>query len=93
VSQEKSISSPFKRLQAPLLYEKTDAEPEASMKINVDKWMAGFKEAPPSKKSAKELEDECKMLRLLVEPKKAMLSDYKCTMQNLHCAKRSDEIL
>jgi hypothetical protein len=32
--------------------------------------MVGFKKAPPSKKSAKELEDERKMLRSLVEAKK-----------------------
>jgi hypothetical protein len=55
--------------------------------------MVGFKKAPPSKKSAKELEEERKMLRSLAEPKKPMLSDYKRIMQNLHCAKRSDEIL
>jgi hypothetical protein len=66
---------------------------EASMRVDVDKWMAGFKKAPPSKKSAKESEDERKMLRSLAEPKKLMSSDYKCTMQNLHCEKRSDEIL
>jgi hypothetical protein len=93
VSQKKSISSPFRRLQAPLSYEKTDAELEASVRVDVDKWMAGFKKAPPSKKSAKELEDKHKMLRSLAEPKKSMSSDYKCTMQNLHCAKSSDEIL
>jgi hypothetical protein len=29
----------------------------------------------------------------LAEQKKPMLSDYKCTMQNLHCANRPDEIL
>jgi hypothetical protein len=44
---------------------------EASMRVDVDKWMAGFKKAPPSKKSAKELEDERKMLRSLAEPKKS----------------------
>jgi hypothetical protein len=33
------------------------------------------------------------MLRCLAEPKKPMSSDYKHTMQNPHCAKRSDEIL
>jgi hypothetical protein len=54
--------------------------------------MAGFKKAPPPKKSAKELEAEQKMLRSLVEPKKPLASDYKHTMQNLHCAKMSDEI-
>jgi hypothetical protein len=93
VSGKKSISSPFRRLQAPLSYEKTDAELEASLRVDVDKWMVGFKKAPPSKKSAKELEEERKMLRSLAEPKKPMLSDYKRIMQNLHCAKRSDEIL
>jgi hypothetical protein len=55
--------------------------------------MVGFKKAPPSKKSAKELEDERKMWRSLAEPKKPMSSYYKRTMQNLRCAKRSDEIL
>jgi hypothetical protein len=52
-----------------------------------------MKKTPPPKKSTKELEAERKMLRCVVEPKKPMPSDYKCTMQNLHCAKRSDEIL
>jgi hypothetical protein len=33
------------------------------------------------------------MLRCFVEPKNLMLSDYKCTMKNPHCAKRSDKIL
>jgi hypothetical protein len=55
--------------------------------------MAGFNKAAPPKKSTKELEAECKMLRYLAEPKKSMPSYYKCTKQNLHCAKRSDEIL
>jgi hypothetical protein len=63
------------------------------VRVDVDKWMAGFKKAPPSKKSTKELEDKCKMLRSLVESKKPIPSDYKRIMQNLHCAKRSDEIL
>jgi hypothetical protein len=40
------------------------------VKVNVDKWMTGFKKAQPSKKFAKELEDERKMLRSLAEPKK-----------------------
>jgi hypothetical protein len=55
--------------------------------------MAILKKAPPPKKSAKELEAEGKMLRCLVEPKKPIPSDYKRTMWNPHCAKRSDEIL
>jgi hypothetical protein len=42
--------------------------------------MASFKKAPPPKKYAKELEAKAKMLRCLVEPKKPMLLDYKCTM-------------
>jgi hypothetical protein len=54
---------------------------------------ASLKKAPPPKKYAKELEAEAKMLRFLAEPKKPILSDYKCTMQNPHCVKRSDEIL
>jgi hypothetical protein len=33
------------------------------------------------------------MLRSLAEPKKPLPSDYKRTIQNLHCAKRSGEIL
>jgi hypothetical protein len=57
------------------------------------KWMASLKKAPPPKKSAKELEAEAKMLRCLAELKKPMPSDYKRTMQNPHCPKRSDEIL
>jgi hypothetical protein len=75
VVQKKSISSPFKRLPAPLSYEKTDAELQASARADVEKWMAGFKKAPPLKKSAKELEAECKMLRSLAEPKKPLPSD------------------
>jgi hypothetical protein len=90
---KKSISSPFKRLQAPLSYEKTDAELEASARANPEKWTTGFKKAPPPEKSTKELEAECKMLRSLAEPKKSLPSDYKRTMQSLHCSKRSDEIL
>jgi hypothetical protein len=93
VAQKKSISSPLKRLRAPLLYEKTDAELEALVRADVEKWMVGFKKAPPLKKSTQELEVERKMLRSLVEPKKPLPLDYKCTMQNLHCAMRSDEIL
>jgi hypothetical protein len=93
VAQKKSISSLFKRLQAPLLYEKTDTELQALARADVEKWMIGFKKAPPPKKSAKELEAKRKMLRFLVEPKKLLLLDYKFTMQNLHCAKRLDEIL
>jgi hypothetical protein len=45
------------------------------------------------KKSIKELEAKGRMLRCLAEPKKSMPQDYKCTMQNPHCVKRSDEIL
>jgi hypothetical protein len=93
VVQQKSISSPFKRLRAPLSYGKTDAELEALARADVEKWMAGFKKAPPPKKFGKELETEHKMLRSLVEPKRPLPLDYKCTMQNLHCAKRSDKIL
>jgi hypothetical protein len=55
--------------------------------------MASLKKDPPPKKSAKELEVEAKMLRYLVEPKKPMLSDYKCTMHNPHYAKRLGEVL
>jgi hypothetical protein len=93
VAQRKTSSSPFQSLQAPISYDKTDAELEASMKADVDKWMAGIKKAPPPKKSAAELEAECRMLRCLSQQKKLMHSDYKCTVQNLYCAKRSDEIL
>jgi hypothetical protein len=90
VSQKKTISSPFKRLQPPLSYEKTDAELEASMRLEVEKWMASLKKAPPPKKSAKELGVKHKMLRCLAQP---ILSNYKCTMMNPHCAKRSYDIL
>jgi hypothetical protein len=55
--------------------------------------MTSLNKASPPKKSAKELEAKRKMLRCLVEPKKPMPSDYKCTMHNPHCAKRPDEIL
>jgi hypothetical protein len=55
--------------------------------------MAGIKKAPPPKKFVAELEGERKMLRHLAQPKKPICSDYKRTMQNPHCAKRSDEIL
>jgi hypothetical protein len=71
VSQKKISSSPFKKLRAPLSYMKTDAKLEASTRLDVQKWMASLKKAPPPKKSAKELEAEAKMLRYLVEPKKA----------------------
>jgi hypothetical protein len=71
VAQKKSISSLFKRLRAPISYEKTDAELEASARADVEKWMADFKKAPPPKKSANELAAECKMLRSLAEPKKS----------------------
>jgi hypothetical protein len=72
-------------LRPPLSYEKND--------LDVEKWMASLKKAPPPKKFAKKLEAEGKMLRCLAQPKKPMSSDYKCTMINSHCAKRSDEIL
>jgi hypothetical protein len=49
--------------------EKTDTELQALPRADVEKWMAGFKKAPPSKKSTKELEAERKMLRSLAEPK------------------------
>jgi hypothetical protein len=55
-------------------------ELQASTKLEVEKWMASFKKAPPPKKSAKELEAEGKMIRCLVEPKMSIPSDYKCTM-------------
>jgi hypothetical protein len=66
---------------------------QASSKLEVEKWIASFKKTPPSKKSAKDLEAKAKMLRCLAEPKKPMPSNYKHTMMNSHCAKRSDEIL
>jgi hypothetical protein len=65
----------------------------ASTRLDVQKWMASLKKVPPPKKSAKELEAKGKMLRCLAEPKKLMPSDYKRTIQNPHCAKRSDDIL
>jgi hypothetical protein len=55
--------------------------------------MASFKKTPTPKKYAEDLEVEGKILRCFVEPKKPMLSDYKCIIMNPHCAKRSDEIL
>jgi hypothetical protein len=55
--------------------------------------MASLKKAPPPKKSAQELKAKAKMLRCLAEPKELMPSDYKHTIQNPHCANRSDEIL
>jgi hypothetical protein len=55
--------------------------------------MASFKKTPTPKKSTEDLEAEGKMLRCLAEPKKPLSSDYKCTMMNTHCAKRSNEIL
>jgi hypothetical protein len=63
------------------------------VRVDVEKWMASLKKDPPPKKCTKELEVKCKMLRCLAEPIKPMLSDYKHTMQNPHCANRSDEIL
>jgi hypothetical protein len=71
-------------LRAPLSYDKTNEELEATRKANIDKWMAGLKKARPSKKSAAELEAECKMLRCLTQPKKRVALDYKHTMQNPH---------
>jgi hypothetical protein len=67
--QKKTSSSQYKKLRAPLSHEKIDAELEASMRVDVEKWMASLKKAPPPKKSAKELEVERMMLRCLVEPK------------------------
>jgi hypothetical protein len=55
-------------------------ELEVLARANAEKWMAGFKKAPPPKKSAKELEAERKMLRSLAESKKPLPSDYKHTM-------------
>jgi hypothetical protein len=55
--------------------------------------MTSFKKTPIPKKSTEDLEVEGKMLRCLAKPKKPMSSDYKRTMMNLHCAKRSDNIL
>jgi hypothetical protein len=75
------------------LYEKTDAELEALMRLKVEKWMTSFKKTLTPKKSVEVLEAEGKMLRYLVEPKKPMLSDYKCTMHNPHYAKRLGEVL
>jgi hypothetical protein len=69
VPQKKTISSPFKRLRPPLSYEKTDAELQASMRLEVEKWMSSLKKAPHPKKSTKELEAEGKMLRCLAELK------------------------
>jgi hypothetical protein len=91
--QKKTTPSPFKRLRPLLSYEKTDVELEASMRLEVEKLMASYKKTPTHNKSVEDLEAKVKMLRCLVEPKKPMLSDYKRTMMNPHCAKRSDEIL
>jgi hypothetical protein len=55
--------------------------------------MSSFKKTLTPKKSAKDLEAKAKMLRCLTEPKKSMLSDYKCIVMNQHCAKWLDEIL
>jgi hypothetical protein len=93
VSQKKTTSSPFKRFRPLLSYEKTDAELEASTRLDVKKWMASFKKTPNPKKSIEYLEAEGKMLRCLAEPKKSIPSDYKCVMMNTYCAKMSDEIL
>jgi hypothetical protein len=75
--QKKTTSSPLKRLQPLLLYEKTDAELEALMRLKVEKWMTSFKKTLTPKKSVEVLEAEGKMLRYLAEPKKPMPSDYK----------------
>jgi phage-related protein len=56
------MSSPFKRLQPLLSYEKTNAELKASMRLDVEKWMASFKKTPTPKNSTEELEAEGKML-------------------------------
>jgi hypothetical protein len=85
--------SPFKSLQPLLSYAKTDAELQASTRLEIEKWMASFKKTPTPKKSTEYLEAEGKMLRCLAEPKKPMTSNYKRTMINMHFAKRSDEIL
>jgi hypothetical protein len=53
---------------------------EASKRVDVEKWMANLKNAPPPKKFAKELEAKYKMLRCLAHAKKLMPSDYKHTM-------------
>jgi hypothetical protein len=63
------------------------------MRLKIEKWMTSFKKTPTPKKSAKDLEANGKLLRCLAEPKKPMPLDYKCTMMNPHCVKRSDEIL
>jgi hypothetical protein len=65
------MSSLFKKLRAPLSYEKIDVELEASKRLDVQKCMSSLKKAPPSKKSVRELEATGKMLRCLSEPKKA----------------------
>jgi hypothetical protein len=88
-----TTSSPFKSLRPLLSYEKTDVELQASTRHEVEKIMARFKKTPTPKKFTKDLEAKAKMLRCLAELKKPMPSDYKCTMMNPHCAKRSDEIL
>jgi hypothetical protein len=75
------------------LYEKTDVELEGSVRADVEKWMANFKKAPPLKKFAEETEAKRKMVRSLTEPKKLLPSNYKRTIKNKYCVKRSDEIL
>jgi hypothetical protein len=75
------------------LYEKTDAELEASTRLEVEKWIACFKKTPTPKKYVEDLEAKGKMLKCLTEPKKLMHSDNKCTMMNPHCVKMLDEIL
>jgi hypothetical protein len=68
-------------------------ELQASMRLEVEKFMESFKKTPTPNKSVGDLEGEAKMLSCSVEPKKPMPSDYKCTMMNPHCAKRSYETL
>jgi hypothetical protein len=93
VAQKKDNLTLFQSLRAPLSYDKNDAELEASRKADVDKWMVGIKKVPPPKKFDTAKKAERKMLRCLAQPKKPMCSDYKHTMRNPHCGKRSDEIL
>jgi hypothetical protein len=93
LSEKKTTSSMFKSLRPILSYEKTGAELQDSTKLEVDKWMASFKKTLTPKAFAKDLEAEGNMLRCLAEPKKPMSSDYKCTMMNMHCSKRTNEIL
>jgi hypothetical protein len=63
------------------------------MRLEVEKWMASYKKTSTPKKYVEDLEAKVKMLRCLAEPQKPMLSDFKRTVMNPHCAKRSDVIL